>query len=63
MMYINATKCSVKNPGGLAGERIKALGYKDAPRAVVFNPIPTGGGGQSDPQHYVFAYKIQTAYT
>ena len=27
------------------------------------NPIPTGGGGQSDPQHYISTYKTQTAYT
>ena len=30
---------------------------------LMLNPIPTGEGGQSDPQHYIFAYKTQSAYT
>ena len=29
-------------------------------KKTLLNPTLTGGGGQSDPQHYVSAYKIQT---
>ena len=30
---------------------------------IYVNPTYLGGGGQNDPQHHIFAYKIQTLYT